>query len=82
MEDDFYSCHISSGSIKHGVLENGQFIVDFLLKHPFLVDCSFPCLITRGYIGNFIIPTDFYFFVGGVGIPPTTKRLNRNMSWE
>ena len=46
------------------------------------MDCSFPCSITRGYIGNFILPTDFHFFVGGVGIPPSTKRLNRNMSWE
>ena len=42
---------LPSGVIKHGVLQNGPFIlVIFLYNPPFTVDFPLPCLITRGYI--------------------------------
>ena len=55
-------------------MENHQFIVDFPLTAPFIVDFQLPCLITGGYDGNIYLVgglEHFLFFhsVGNVIIP-------------
>ena len=37
----FFGLGLASGVIKHGWLENGPFVSDFLLKPPFVVDFPF-----------------------------------------